>query len=204
MTNSKTEIANLAFSFIAAKEIGNLDSEASAEAEACRRHYDNALRRVLRAYPWSFANQSVTLGLVHDFDDDEDAEWSYSYRYPADCLRLLRIHSGQRTDSRDTRIAYKIGRDDDGLLIYTDEEDAIVEYTYLEENAARFPDDFIEALAYRLASLIVPRLTGGDPWKLQDRMKKEYLEALQNAQATGANEEQADEEPDSEFQRARG
>ena len=108
-----------------------------------------------------------------------------------------------RNDTRQSRISFEIGADDDGRLIFTDMEDAECEYTFRNENVSQYPLDFIEALAYRLASLIAPRIAGGNSVTKRNEMMQLYMLALSKAQKTTAMEMQPDEEPQSEFIRAR-
>lgn len=200
--NSITEICNLALSSLGTGEdIADYATEDSEEARACRRFYELARDNVLRDFPWSFATKKgIALNLI---EEDPNDEWGYSYRYPSDCINLRRILSGMRNDTRQSRISFEIGADDDGRLIFTDMEDAECEYTFRNENVSQYPLDFIEALAYRLASLIAPRIAGGNSVTKRNEMMQLYMLALSKAQKTTAMEMQPDEEPQSEFIRAR-
>jgi hypothetical protein len=194
---TKTEIANLALSNLGVgREIANIETENSQEANACRRFYDTAREIVLRDFNWPFATKEVTLGLV---ESNPTEEWTYSYRYPADCLKLRRIFSGLRNDTRQSRVPYKIVRDSVGKLIYTDQINACMEYTIDEEDASRFDPDFVMALSFRLAAYMAPRLTSGDPFKLGERSYKLYVYEITKAQASAANEVQDEEKPNAEW-----
>lgn len=198
---TKTEIANMAVSHTGSgKEIGDLDTERSQEASACRRFYDIARKQTLKDYWWPFTSTTVALALV---EATPTAEWAFSYRYPANCLEIRRIPSGIRNDSEQSRTKFKIGRDLTGFLIYTDKEDAEVEFTFDEEDTDRYPADFIMALSLRLAVYIAPRLTAGDPFKMGDRARALYTQEISKAAANAENEENPDQRPDSEFIRAR-
>ena len=201
MATSETEICNLALSHLGiAKEIANLETENSAEANAMRRFYVTARDETLREFAWPFATKQVALGLV---EEDPTDEWGFSYRYPSDAVALRRILSGIRNDNRQSRAAYRITRDDDGLLVYTDIEDAELEYTMRETDVLRFPSDFVMALSFLLAWLTAPRLAGGDPFKLAQRALQLYEVELSKARAMAAGEEQPEEPPASEFERMR-
>lgn len=194
---SSTEIANLALSHLAvAQPIANLTTERSTTAAACRTFYSLTRELVLRQTAWPFANVVETLGLV---ETDPNDEWGYSYRYPATASRLIRIPSGIRNDTRQKRVPYKIGRDASGKLIYTDMEDALIEYTRLETDEDRYPPDFIMAMSLRLAAYIAPRVTGGDPFKLGQRAMQMYMLEFGLATANAGNEDQPDELPESEY-----
>lgn len=201
MASSSTEICNLALSHLGiGKQIANVETERSAEALACRRYYATARDVSLRDFPWPFATTIRALGLV---EEDPNSEWGFSYRYPTDCVKLRRILSGVRNDTSQSRTPYKLARDSAGILIYSDMEDAEVEYTIRETIVGRYPPDFIMALSFRIAAYIAPSVTGGDPFKLGERALSLYTYELSKAEASGLNEEQPDQNPDSEFIRAR-
>ncbi len=198
---SETEICNLALSHLnIGKEVANFETEKSEEASSCRRFYDTARDETLRDFPWPFATKFLTLALVAT---DPTTEWSYSYRYPTDCSFFRRILSGLRNDNRQTRVPYKISQDDVGLLVLTDTRDAVAEFTVKETDPSLYAADFIMAFSLRLAAMIAPRLTGGDPFKVGERALRLYQFEIQKARATAENEEQKEEPPESEFIRAR-
>lgn len=201
MASSSTEICNIALSHLGVgKEIANLETENSEEASACRRFYDIALEGTLRDFDWPFATKIADLGLV---EEDPNDEWTYSYRYPTDCVKVRRLLSGERNDTHQSRQPYRIARDTSGRLVFTDLEDAQVEYTVLVEDPGQYPSDFTMALSLRIAIYVAPRITGGDPFKLGSRAEEMYRVILGKAQASAFNEEQPDVLPESEFIRAR-
>lgn len=199
--SSKVEICNLALSHIGVgKEIANLETEASEEASACRRFFDPCRDIVLRDFPWPFATKIVTLALVEENPNDE---WRYSYQQPADSIRLKRILSGIRNDTQQSRVPYRVVRGSSGNLIYTDQQNAELEYSFKETDPQRYPPDFVIALSFRLAGYLAPRLTGGDPFKLGQRSLEMYVFEIRRAEGSASNEEQRDMAPDSEFIRVR-
>lgn len=195
------EICNLSLSHLGVgKEIATL-TEDSQEARACNRFFPIAVQTVLRDFPYPFANKFAAAQLVQE---DPNEEWGFSYRYPSDCLKLIRILSGVRNDNRQTRTPYKIGHDSAGRLIYTDKRDAQLEYIENITDTSKFPPDASMALSFRLAAYVAPRLTAGDPFKMGERALRFYLGEVAMARANAVNEQQDEELPDSEFIRARG
>jgi len=75
-----------------------------------------------------------------------------------------------------------------------------LEYLVRGDDPQVYPAYFAKALAWQLAFDIAPSLTGGDPFNLQARAKREAMETLGMAKMIAANEEQPDEEPDSDFE----
>jgi hypothetical protein len=199
---AKIDICNLALSHVAnSSEIQDLDAESSKEAQACRRFFDVTRDEVLRDFPWPFATAMGNLALVQS---RPNVEWGYSYRMPSGVLTFRRILSGVRNDSRQSRIKYRLAQDDTGDLIYTDQQTAQGEWTKRITDTERFRPDFVMALSFLLAHRIGPRVAGGDQFKLADRALQNYYLQIGKAQANAANEEQTDDAPDSEFERARG
>lgn len=198
---SATEICNLALSHLGVgKEIANIDTEQSEEASACRRFYESARDATLRDFNWPFATRYEELGLI---EEDPNDEWDYSYRYPTNCLRIRKILSGIRNDTRQSRVPYQIAQDDAGRILFTDQEDACIVYTRKETDPDKYTSDFVLAFSFRLANYIAPRLTAGDPFGLGKRALEMYSYEISVAAANAMNEQQDEELVDSELIRAR-
>ena len=194
---SETDIANMALAHLGNSNVIMALDEKSNEARACLLFYEQCRDEVLTAFPWTFANQQEALGLVAVMPT---TEWAYSYRYPSDVIQLIRILSGTlRVDTHGSRVPYKLGRDSTGMLIYTDQPNAVVEYTYRVTETASFTPHFVKALALRLAADIAPLVTGGDQFKLGQLALARYAEAIGAAQSNAANEEIQDLPPDDDF-----
>lgn len=196
-----TEICNMALSHLGiSKEIADYETEKSQEAAACRRFYLPCLKQSQRDFSWSFCTVFDDLALVSSNPTDE---WDYSYRYPVDCERFVRILSGIRNDAPDTEVPYRIASDDAGQLIYTDKASAEIEYQILRTDAERFPSDYVMALSLLLAFYIAPRLTNGDPFKMGQRAYEAYKVIGKQARATNNNEQSEDVENESMSVRSR-
>ncbi len=199
--SSKTEIANMSLAHLGVgHEISNIETERSEEANAIKAFYNTDREFIQSDFPWPFLTRSANLGLVAE---DPTTEWDFSYRYPSNALKIRRIFSSLRNDNRQSRIPYKIYSDAAGKLIYTDYEDAVIEYSIANNDEQKWPADFILAFSYLLASHAGPRLTKGDPFKMRDASIKFYQAFLQLAEQRSVNEEQTEEIPPSEFERAR-
>lgn len=88
-------------------------------------------------------------------------------------------------------------------LLLTDKVDAQIEYTAYVDDILEYEEDFIEALAARLAAMAAPRLTQDETGKTAQRPLQLYSWLISRAQANAANEEQPDDPQPSEFERAR-
>ena len=201
MPSSKVGIVNIALSHLSiGKTIAVLQTEKSEEAITARLFYDLALEATLRDFPWPFASRIIALALVAEEPNDE---WNFSYRYPTDCLEIRRILSGMKNDTRQSRTPYRILSDEQGSLVYTDYENAEIEYTVRDISPQFYPPDFVMAFSLYLAHLMAPRLTGGDQFKLGARALSLYDLEISRAVKNAFNEQQIEEPPESEFIRDR-
>lgn len=197
--SSVADIANMALGHIGvSSEIQNLESESSAEARACRRFYEPTRDEVLRDFAWPFATVIASLTL---HEEDPTTEWQYSYAMPADVWAVRRLHNGtySRAELTTNRVKY-VRR---GQYLYTDQQDAVVEYTQKITDTEQFPPDFVAMLAYLLASRIAPSF-GAEAVKLGDRALKLYEWSRAKAQMNALNEESRDFDGPSEYELSRG
>lgn len=193
---SNADICNMALSHLGiGTELANLNTDDGQEAEACRRFFETVRDMVLRDFAFPFAIRTGALALI---DDEPNDEWGYVYRYPSNCLYVRRILSGSRQDSRASRIPFKIEGDDSGRLIYTDQEDAEIEYVVRATNPTRYTPDFVLALSYLLAFHIAPRLARENR-NLRLETLELYKQHIANARANAANEDVPDYPLESEF-----
>jgi hypothetical protein len=201
MAASATEIGNLALAHLGSGvQIASL-TERSAEARAVSLWYAQTRDEVLGAFPWPFALRTVELGLVQENPTDE---WGFSYRYPAAALTIWRIVGFDRIGRGVLEWncwpwaavlsppPFRVLSDDLGQLVYCDLDAVTVEYTVRLETVERFPADFVNAIALKLAEHMGPLVTKGDQFKLGARAGQLYVAALAAAQARAANEERAD------------
>lgn len=207
LTASDTTICNMALANLGITTfIGNIASEQSTEAQVMNTFYKIARDATLRGLPWPFAGVvGQALVLVTDFTQipGTQSQWAFSYRYPPNCLKFLRVASLKRQDSRQSRVPYKISQDGEGPVIYCNVENALCDFTTQFEDADGFPPDFIVALSFMLASLSVRALTGGDPFKLGPQMEAKYKQTMTEAMVAAINEDQVEPDAESEFITAR-
>lgn len=151
---NKIEICNIALARIGVAPIESM-GEASEAARACSQYYDFVRRGVLRKYPWTFATRRVTLAQINT----QPPDFNYAYRYPANALALRKMYNANYCGLPEAN-QYKIISDREGKVIYTDVENANIEYTADIEDVSLFDDEFIEALGWKLAAEIAFMLTG--------------------------------------------
>lgn len=196
-----TRVANFALRHLGvSKTVQNIVTEQSEEATAVRDFIDFAKEEVLRDFQHPFTTEIATLSLV---SEDPTTEYRYAYQYPSNCAKFRRILSGIRNDTRQTRVHYRIVKGSSGKLIYTDQSEAVGEYSVVETETGRWPIDLVMALSLLIASYIAPSVTDGDPFKLGERAMRLYVVSKTKAESNALNEEQSEEDPESEFIRER-
>jgi hypothetical protein len=195
---SKTQIANQALIAIGVTaQIANLETETSKEAIAIRLIFEDEVDFVLRDFPWPFATAYASLGLV---TDDPNNDWDYAYRYPSDAVFVRRIATTLGRDNSEPP-PYRIGRDDEGRLIYSDEVNANIEYTSRIFDSNELDPIFVSALVWKLGAKLAPSMS-----KIKDMAKTAwamYEVEIDKAKSVSLNESQSEPAPDAEWITAR-
>ena len=148
------EICNIALRRIGVTEIERMD-EASEPARACSRFYDFTRRNVLQRFPWTFATRRVQLARV----DEKAPDFEYVYQYPKDALAVRLMYNDSFT-GLPKKNEYRIMSSNTGRKIYTNIENAWLEYTADVKDTSLFDDQFVEALSWKLAAEMAYSLTG--------------------------------------------
>lgn len=178
-------LAKLALSLIGhGDSIESLDERSPASAES-RRWLPMAKSLSFEAANWPFARQYKALALV---TSDPNIRWSYAYRYPKSAVTVWRIPINAKAHDS---APFSIGHDDGGRLVYTNQPDAVAEYTAAVEQPLFYPATFASLVMNQLAVFLSIALTK-KPQVVRD-MKLAHLEALSVATAHGGNEGRRDE-----------
>lgn len=152
-------ICNRALStYIGQGQITSL-SDNSPAATACDLHYDEARKYVLcyGAHPWTWATKRQSLA---ELTNDRSTEWGFKYQAPVDLLQIVWVNTP--IAARMAKAAHEnpdTDREFAGGVIYSDVEDAVMEYIADEDDVTTFPPIFQDALAAELASRIAMVLT---------------------------------------------
>lgn len=202
---SATDIANMAISNLGtAKEIDDLWTERSQEANACRRYYGDALKMAIRDGNWGFTKDVVQLAVVTDFRPRQYPNtFDFAYQWPANTLIVRRLVSGVRVDTLDSGVPWEKRTSQNGNQILTNLEGAYAEVSKLIEAVELMDSDFIIGLSHLLAHMIAPRLTAGDPRGQADREFQKYMTYNSIALKNDGIEGNIGQEHDSDLIRAR-
>ena len=160
---NEVDICNLALNFLGKGIIKSL-SENTELARTCKLHYDRYRRILLKDYSWEFAERTIKLEPVENLDDNVKG-WNNVYRYPDDCLQVLKIYDGDDRRKDDKRekffvqtVDYRLGT----KVICCNLENAYMDYVCNEEDCNYFSEEFVEALAHYLAYGMAQALTGSE------------------------------------------
>lgn len=213
---TKIHIINQALLKIGVSQLIVSLDEASREAFTGNELYDPVLRETLRHFPWPFATKyaaatDLLVGYMNLIAGTETApavrradgsvEWQYMYRYPVDCVKARRIVPTSGRSFNRKQLEFRVGRQWDGLkvpIVYSNEPDAMLEYTAIVECAEDFFDSLFEdALSWRLASKLAPSLarnglTSADCWRM-------YLHTVDTAEAVASQEQQQHRDGEAEW-----
>ena len=188
---TKTEVINLHLS-----HIGNTNAiadvtEASEEARISNRWFDVAHEELLSKRYWKFGRKTRALALV---EENPTTEWLYSYRSPSDCVIPRRIPTSSVTGSAlfDEKyilpeVPFDMSFDDDGLLIYTNAQDASLEYT-ARVPITLCPIYYCIALSYLMATYTFESLSKGDMMGSGGKLLAKYENKLDEASAKDENQ----------------
>lgn len=190
-------VCNMALGYIGASPISKIN-ERSANAEACNTFFNTARDATLEGSDWNFARVRRSLAPL---SDESPLDWRNGFSYPTDCVKFRRIlHSNRRTnDPHPFEVALRADKSSQWIL--TDVVNPVGVYTARVENLNLYSALAIEALAWKLASLIVVPITrkldAMGPYATQFQVR------LSMAEASSMNEQQADKPNESELVEAR-
>lgn len=204
---SKESIFNLALgALMLSRHIADATTDRSNEASVLNTHYDTALKLTLGDLNLDSMSEVVVLSLVQELVDDGPYEvWRYAYAYPSNCARLRGLYSGQKVDSRYSEIQKRLGRYDGQKVIFSNEAQARAQVIFTNIDPDEFSSEVELAIAYRLAFLSAPLITGKGAAKLREDIRVLY--AVAKAEAQGQDQQESgnirDDEMDSNFVLAR-
>jgi hypothetical protein len=181
--SSQVDICNLALSHLGdSATVSSIDPpEGSAQAEHCARFYPIALASLLELHPWSFATTRAALAPV----TNPASSYAYAYALPSDAVNLLAILAADATDDFSspaqalanvydnpyartiigggyTPVDYSTELNANGQeILLTNQPGAMLRYTRLVTDTAKFTPLFVTTLSWRLAAdLAGPVLKG--------------------------------------------
>ena len=196
-TSCRLEIYNQALGFIGTRTLGS-PNERCPEAIQCELFWDRARRSALRDYPYRFAVRRLRLP-EKEVPDVYTQEWRHCYGIPDMVLKVVRVHNGARRGIN--KAPYAIQRGDEGELLLTDVDQAMIDAVVDVEDVSQWDDAFVSAMSRKLACLICVPLCKGDG-KL-GALTQAYQAAIPVAEGADASESY-DRKRDDAWLQARG
>jgi hypothetical protein len=112
--------------------------------------------------------------------------WGYRYQYPADCVAVRKIQNPNAPPADAIPLDIETSIDGQTKSILTNQEDAVLVYTWNIKNTDMFTSAFVDALSHLLASRIAFSITGKR--KIAREELATYLGLLPQATGENANE----------------
>lgn len=158
MITDKLSIFNLALNAVGQKSNLLSVDENVREAEVCRLWYSPVLDQVLAGAHWGSARAHARLPLITERDygvtwtaDDPAPEYQYMYGVPTNMIIPRYLAGYQR---------FEMGIYNDSKVLMTNVENAVLIYTYRQENVALWTPTLQMAVVYGLAGHISMPLHG--------------------------------------------
>jgi len=196
---STESIANLALgALLLERRITNLETEKGNEATVLRTHFQTALKSALADMDLDSTSGYAVLEKVLTFPDNG---WEYAYKYPENCAFLRRLLSGVDKDNRSTFIPKKVRVFNGQQVIICNQDAATAEIVMSDVPLNTLSASAEMAIAYRLAALSAPLITGKGAKTLMEQIDNKYKMAKSEAQEQDRNEnfQFTDPEIDSEW-----
>lgn len=208
-----TAIANLALSHLGEPLLTDLETDVGTTAAACRLHLPQCRETVLEGHVWSFATRTMFLVPVDGYlpvtgnigyyasvgdyiqpsaTPENDlpfvSEFSSLFILPEDCLRILKIATGDidvPTNRFEIQGRYLLLNNGDT------ETEPLVHYIQNNPPVNQWPTTFTDAVSYLLASRLAPLLTQNG--QLASQMMQQHEIALGKARSKDARETRSKE-----------
>ena len=138
---TKVELVNLSLAKLGASLIVSLGDASIPESHFGELLYQSTLERVLRDFPWSFAEREAELAQL---PEKETAKWAYSYALPSKFVRFLELIDSSGIPHGHFHRT--------GMKIHCNVSPARVKYITHDLTPDDFDADFREAFVTLLAS----------------------------------------------------
>ena len=190
---NRTTIINTALQRCGAAGI-NLAFEDTQEAAIATAAYERCRKLVLAQHPWSFAMKYETLARNVD---KPAVGYAHSFALPADCLSVVSVHP-YWTDEEGTVMPSDMFRQRQakwevvGRDVYSNLP--LLALRYVSDAETEMPEEFANALAWRLAFEIAPYLQQGTNQAAS--FLQLYTQALDEAKVLNDVQERPEDVPD--------
>lgn len=173
MSFTKAKIYNLALSaLLLSRQVSDTETDnVSNEVRILNQFWEVALHTSLQEMDLDSLSETMKLELIEEVED----VFKYVYKYPNRCAFLRRIKSCQVTDNRYTHIDKKVVLKNGAKVVLTNEYAAEIEFIPNDINLSVLNSPAAQAIAYKLAYLSTPLITGKGARQLREEIERNYL-----------------------------
>jgi hypothetical protein len=186
---SQVEISKLALAHIAdAARVNSITPpDNTMQAQHCATFYPIARDKCLEAYAWPFATKRIEL--TQSIVTAPDGEWAYVYNLPSDYIAAHKVvFPGAQEDAPGQPFSIRSDQTELDILLFTNVEDAILHYTFREEESGRYSPLFVTALSYLLGSYLAgPIVKGRAGLQLKQGLQELFDSEIAKAAASMLN-----------------
>ena len=189
-SSNRLEIYNMALGFVGTRLIAS-PNEPTPEAIQCNLFWDRARRSTLRDFPYRFSVRRMRLP-EKEMPAVYENEWLHCYGIPDTVLKVVRVHDGARRGINKT--PYAIQRGDEGEMLFTDVEQAMIDAVVDVEDISQWDEAFVSAMSRKLACLIcVPLIKGEGKLQSLTQLYQAAVPAAEGADASESYDRKADD-----------
>ncbi len=194
---SEVDICNLALAHNGDEaNIAEIDPpDGSAQADYCARFYPIARDTLLESHTWRFATKRVVLAAV----DNPLTSWQFAYALPSACVRPVSLLPPSATDDKKTEDFVVETNSVGDSVVYTNVEQATLQYVTLVTDTTKFTPLFVVALARLLASYVAGPLIKGESGMKVARAHLTAFEQVDKPRAIDADANARQSSPYNDF-----
>lgn len=183
---SKSSIFNLALgALLLQRQITNTDTDTTNENKVLNTHWDIAFQSALEDMDLNATSTQASLELLAE---DPVHGWKYAYKYPSKCAFFRRIQSHLVVDNRHSHHPKRVAIFNGQKVIFADKANAIAEFIPTDFPITALSATAAMTIAFRLAVLSAPLITGKGAAKLTEELMKKYAISKAEAQAQDERE----------------
>lgn len=203
----KIAIINTGLTLLGVRTISNIDQE-NEVARKVKQIFDSSRDDVLRGASWNFASKFERLSLLAEEVDDDDhvPGWTFTYKYPANCLKVRKVFNdstllSRRLVDRNKNFREVIATTSGEKALVSNLNLAQVEFTFQVTDTTQFDSAFDRALAHKLAFDLAITLTGNG--SIQQAQANIYSNLISEAKRLNSEEGTDQIDKTSSFEDAR-
>lgn len=184
--HTKVGIYNLALNaLLLSRQISDVDADKSNECKILNTNWENAFGQTIADLNLDSTSTHTTLQLL---SQNPVPGWAFVYRRPVNCALIRRIRSCEVRDNAYSKIPLRTGIWSGGPAIFTNQQDAILEFIPTDFPMSVLSPPAGLAIALHLAIQSVPLISGKGAKALIELLSQRYAMTKATAQELDRNE----------------